>query len=282
MTIGVYQSDKSRHLVLRLSAGESIPAAVLGALRDEQVACGWLRGSGVLTEVDLRLYHPGIGALGTARRIDGTVQALALEGSIGLSEGDLSLSLRGLFARETDSGTETFSGEIASARALALEIFVTALDDVALPRELDETAGVWLLGSASQQAPARAIAPRPAAPAAWSGAVDASQRSPEREARPRAPPPPSPVHAATAIPARPPKPGAKAEVDAPAPEPGDAVVHFAFGDCDVMKSDGDRLHLRVHKGGRICEIALAMLRVSRLADADDGRRRFKLERRMGT
>ncbi len=265
--------------MLRLSAGESIPAAVRDALREEQVACGWLRGSGVLTEVDLRLYHPGLGTLGTARRIDGTVQALALEGSIGLSEGDLSLSVRGLLARETDSGIETFYGEIAGARAVAVEVFVTALDDIALPRVLDEIAGVWLLGSTSQQAPASPVAPRAAPPAAWSGALDASQRSPERG--PRAPQP-SPVHAATAIPARPPKPGAQAEADAPVPEPGDAVVHFAFGDCDVMKSDGDRLHLRVHKGGRICEIALAMLRVSRLADADDGRRRFKLERRMAT
>jgi hypothetical protein len=70
------------------------------------------------------------------------------------------------------------------------------------------------------------------------------------------------------------------EVDAPVPEPGDAVDHFAFGPCDVLKSDGDRLHLKVHKDGRIREIALAMLSVSRLPDAENGRRRFKLERRM--
>ncbi|HXN33618.1 MAG TPA: DUF296 domain-containing protein [Polyangiaceae bacterium] len=280
MTIGVHRSDKSRHLVLRLSAGEDVPEAIRAALRDEQVACGWLRGSGVLTGVDLRAYHPGRGTLGTARRIEGPLQALSLEGSIGLSGGEVSLSLRGLLARETDGGVETLSGDIESARAVAIEVFVTALDDVALPRALDEEAGVWLLGSASAQAPVRPVAARPVAPTAWSGAVDASHRT-EREPRARAPQP-SPAHAATAIPARPPRPEARPEVDAPAPEPGDAVDHFAFGDCDVIKSDGDRLHLRVHKGGRICEIALAMLRVSRLADADDGRRRFKLERRMST
>jgi predicted DNA-binding protein with PD1-like motif len=280
VTTGVYRSEKSRNLVLRLSAGESVPEAIRDALRDEQVACGWLRGSGVLTDVDLRVYHSGFGTLGDARRIEGTVQALAIEGSIGLSDGDLSLSLRGLLARETDSGVETLCGEIGLARAVALEVFVTALDDVALPRSLDEAAGVWLLGSVSAQGAARQVPARPAAPTAWSGALDASQRS-EREPRPRAPAP-SPVHAATAIPLRPPKPEARPEVDVPAPEPGDSVVHFAFGDCDVLKSDGDRLHLRVLKGGRICEIALAMLRVSRLADADDGRRRFKLERRMST
>jgi hypothetical protein len=70
------------------------------------------------------------------------------------------------------------------------------------------------------------------------------------------------------------------DLDTPSPEPGDQVDHFAFGRADVVKSDGDRLHLKVHKDGRVREIALEMLRVSRLPDDDDGKRRFKLERRM--
>jgi hypothetical protein len=69
------------------------------------------------------------------------------------------------------------------------------------------------------------------------------------------------------------------DLDAPTPEAGDVVDHFAFGRCDVLKSDGDRLHLKVHKDGRIREIALEMLRVTRLEDSN-GKRRFKLERRM--
>jgi len=63
------------------------------------------------------------------------------------------------------------------------------------------------------------------------------------------------------------------------PEAGDVVDHFAFGRCDVVKSDGDRLHLRIHKDGRIREIALEMLRVT-LLDGDGTGRRFKLERRI--
>jgi hypothetical protein len=69
------------------------------------------------------------------------------------------------------------------------------------------------------------------------------------------------------------------DLDTPTPEAGDVVDHFAFGRCDVLKSDGDRLHLRVHKDGRIREIALEMLRVTRLEDSGN-KRRFKLERRM--
>ena len=64
------------------------------------------------------------------------------------------------------------------------------------------------------------------------------------------------------------------------PEQGDSVEHFAFGRSDVVKSDGDRLHLKVHKDGRIREIALGMLKVTRIPDDDAGRRHFKLERRM--
>jgi hypothetical protein len=58
------------------------------------------------------------------------------------------------------------------------------------------------------------------------------------------------------------------------------VDHFAFGHCDVLKSDGDRLHLKVHKDGRIREIALEMLRVAPLGDDASGKRRFKLERKI--
>ena len=51
------------------------------------------------------------------------------------------------------------------------------------------------------------------------------------------------------------------------PEPGDEVQHFAFGKCEVLRSDGDRLHLKVGKDGRIREIALEMLKVT-LLDED--------------
>jgi len=166
---------------------------------------------------------------------------------------------------------------------------VTVLEDLSIERALDESAGVWLLGGAgaataggsrpvAARPPPRAPAApaAPAAPGGWSAALEASDLA-DREPPARAPQP-SPVQPATAMPARPPR--ASPDLDAPFPEPGDVVDHFAFGRCDVLKSDGDRLHLRVGKDGRIREIALGMLRVSRLADGDDGRRRFKLERRM--
>jgi predicted DNA-binding protein with PD1-like motif len=285
VSIGVHRSHKSRYLVLRVPDGEAIPGALAATLQDERVACGWLSGGGVLTDVELRAYSAEIGTLGSARRIEGPVHVLALEGSIGLAAGEVSLSLRAMLGRETDRGLETLSGEIASARSVALELFVTALEDVSLEHTLDEAAGVWLLGAAAEHgavgpAAARRPSAAPAAPAAWSSALEASDR-PDREPRPRAH-----GHAArpraegsAVVPLRPPRPTSDSP-DVPYPEKGDSVDHFAFGRCDVVKSDGDRLHLKIHKDGRVREIALAMLRVSRLADAEDGRRRFKLERKM--
>jgi hypothetical protein len=63
------------------------------------------------------------------------------------------------------------------------------------------------------------------------------------------------------------------------PEAGDVVDHFAFGKCDVLKSDGDRLYLRMHKDGRIKEIALEMLKVTPLGE-EEGKRSYKLARRL--
>jgi hypothetical protein len=225
-----------------------------------------MRGSGVLADVELRAYDPVIGSLGTARHIDGPLQALVLEGSIALSKGDLSVSLRGLLARESDFGLQTLSGEIDSARAVALELFVTALEGLSLQPTPADSAGAWQSAMQASESHARAEVER-----APLGPLDrAPTPRPAQAQSPRLGP---------AIPARPPRRSA-ADLDTPFPEPGDAVDHFAFGRCDVLKSDGDRLHLKVHRDGRIREIALGMLRVSREADADDGRRRFKLERRM--
>ncbi len=278
MSVRIHRSEKSRHLVLRISAGETLPEALTEMLRDERVACGWLRGGGVIEDVEIRALDPEIGALGSSRRIAGRVHLIASEGSIGLAQGQPTFSLRALLARETDRGLEALAGEIIGARAVGVEVIVTALDDVVLERALDPSAGVWLIGTPSPS-PVTPADPRPRA--GWSAALEASAEG-QREP----PAPPRPPSAAGA-----PQPGPTAlmprrrtlpepDVDAPAPEAGDVVDHFAFGRCDVLKSDGDRLHLRVHKDGRVREIALEMLRVTRSEDVGGVQGRFKLERRI--
>jgi predicted DNA-binding protein with PD1-like motif len=252
------------------------------ALRDEQVACGWMRASGVLTDVELRVFDAEIGSLGSTRRIAGPVHVLALEGSIGVADGEPSFSLRALLARETDSGVQTLAGEIQNARTIALEVLVTVLEDLALARSVDEAAGVWLFdpsraGSPSVARPVASAGGRAPAPAVWSAALEASAEGVRDPARLR--PAAGTTNTGMAAPIRPRPNRPQPDLDAPMPEAGDFVDHFAFGRCEVLKSDGDRLHLKVGKDGRIREIALEMLRVTRL-DEGDGKRRFKLERRI--
>jgi predicted DNA-binding protein with PD1-like motif len=271
--VKAHASEKGRTIVFRGSPGEVLPDALVKALEDEAVACGWMRASGVLEDVELRAFRADLAELGASRRIEGSVHVVALEGSVGLASGSPSVGLRAVVARETDRGLETLAGEIVSARIVALEAIVTALDDVALPRAFDARAGVWLLGESGAPVQAPARAPAAAAPkvdSAWGAAIAASDTSEQRRAAPAAPAPlipPRPVRAS------------HDDEETVFPEAGDVVDHFAFGRCDVLKSDGDRLHLKVHKDGRIKEIALEMLKVTTLPD-EDGKRRFKLERRM--
>jgi hypothetical protein len=108
------------------------------------------------------------------------------------------------------------------------------------------------------------------APAAspWAAAATQSARSSE---------PTLPEPSKTALPQKPAR-AQQTDSDSPYPDAGDQVEHFAFGPCEVVKSDGERLHLRVQKDGRIREIALEMLRATRLS-SDGTRSTYKLERK---
>lgn len=276
-------TGSSRHLLLRLDETARLPESLLAKLRDEVVLAGWLRASGVLTEVELRSFDPRGGGPGPARRIAGPIQAVVLEGSIGLSRGDVTCGLRAVLARETESGLETIAGEIVDARVTALEVMVTALDEVAVARQLDAT-GIWMIDttagtSGGTQAPPPPPKPQEP-PSAWKDAVRAAETQPPPPAPKPPPPKPSPTFSVGAIPQRPPKPRVEDD-DQPYPDAGDVVEHFAFGRCDVVKSDGDRLHVRVGKDGRIKEIALEMLKVTPLPPMEGATGKyFKLDRKL--
>ncbi|MEO7110703.1 MAG: DUF296 domain-containing protein [Polyangiaceae bacterium] len=284
-------SQASRHVIVRFEDSDTLPDSLLEALRENAVATGWVRASGIVTELEIKAFRSDLVSLGSVRRIPGPVQILSLEGSVGLAKGQLSVGLRVVVARETESGLETISGELVSARIAAMEAFVTSLDDVACGRTLD-AGNVWLLdpapGSSSsapseprmqsdhaREAPSQsrpAISPKMAnVESPWAQAVAASSTERDR-----------PQHDSmrAQIPQRPQKAAVAEEADQPFPEAGDVVEHFAFGRCEVVKSDGDRLHLKVGKDGRVREIALEMLRVSPLESNEESRKRFKLDRKL--
>ena len=279
-------TSNARHVLFRLSEPARLPDALLGTLRDEVVLTGWMRASGILHDVRLR----SLGGT-TVRGLAGSVQVVALEGSIGLSEGDVTCGLRAVLARETDTGLETIAGEIVEARVGALEVMVTAFDEVAATRQAGP-GGVWLLAPTAQggracssssaaalQRRARTPPPR-AAPAPTPAPIQAAPAPAPSEPKPAAPKPSPTFSAQAAMPLRPVRPKVEEEEQI-CPDAGDVVEHFAFGRCEVVKSDGDRLHLRLGKDGRVKEIALEMLRVTPLAPADGtAGRHFKLDRKL--
>ena len=68
-----HASEKTRHLVLRGESGDMLPESLTKALDDLQVACGWMRGSGVLADVQLRAFDSADRGprVGSAHRRDG-------------------------------------------------------------------------------------------------------------------------------------------------------------------------------------------------------------------
>lgn len=263
----VETSEKVRHLVLRAEAGDLLPGALVSALKEHKVTAGWLRGSAILTEIELGADRASV------RRAAGPAQTLLLDGVVGVADADMTLELRVVFAEETDQGAETLAGELMAARVVALEVLVTAVDDVSSyslarpggldlhpPAPLQRTPNV----AATPQAAARAASP------AWSEAVVASASPPKDKT--------AALRSGQPVPVRPARP-AVLDDDGPFPKTGDIVEHFAFGTCEVIKGDGDRLHLRVGKDERMREIALEMLRVT-LLSVDGETHRYRLDRKM--
>jgi predicted DNA-binding protein with PD1-like motif len=265
--------SRSAHTVfLRLAPGDSLIDALHTRLRDGAVATGTLQGHGIIEDTELRTFSADARGLGQARRIAGPVHVLAAFGTVGMSEGSPQVTLRAVLSRETDSGLETLSGVVTQARVVAFEAMVVSVQDLALPLSFDPRAGVPMLDVLGTAAAAVTGARTPSPAPAWVEAVATSNAQPPLKLAPMQ----------AQLPARPPpKPVQMDEHEQIFPEAGDEVQHFAFGRCEVVKSDGDRLHLRVGKDARVREIALEMLKVVLLdADATVRPRHFRLDRRM--
>jgi hypothetical protein len=88
--------------------------------------------------------------------------------------------------------------------------------------------------------------------------------------------PPAPTLEGPALPQKPQRPSQDLESY---PDVGDTVMHFHFGECTVISSDGDRIRLRQDRDGRVREVALTMLRIEPATLGADGTRHFKLHRK---
>lgn len=239
---------------LRVPEGVSL----LPALRAESAGPAWVHAAGRLAAAEL------LAADGSALTLLGELVLVSLEGPIGGPLFALVQSCEPL-------GVRLAAGELVEAvTAAPFDACVVVGEHGAALHAAPATAPsaparlptpATPPAAASEPSFARAIAvsaERPSAPSLYSGAQTLGQPIPARLARPQV---------------------EEEEEETLAPESGDRVEHFAFGTCEVMKSDGERLHLRLGKNGSIKEIALEMLKVSELPDDGGVGRRFKLERR---
>lgn len=267
------ESPNVRNFIVGLESAK-LPDALIALARDEAVACGWVRGFAVLDSAEVLVT----GDSGRVERIllKGPLTA-TLDGAVGLGERDASVSLRGVFSKRGALNVETVAGVLLSGTARHGEAHLIALDDATAALIVDASTGFETLrlgNGKSGPAPApRTTGSSSSGPLpSLSGAGHEGRHNPSQVTAGM-----SAGGSAAGLPLKR-ITHLKTENEDPTPEAGDLVDHFAFGRCEVVKVDGDRLHVRLDKDNRIKEIALEMLRVTAV-ESENGKPVYKLARR---
>ncbi len=236
-------------LVLEAEPGEDIVSGAVAALRSSGAPFAWLLARGTLREA---LVEGASRSGGITRAIEGSHLELASASGVWHVH-DETINLSGVIAREIDTGADVVAGRLVAAVADRVEIVCFLATPAAPP-----------------------IPPRSATPIATpvSAPLDDAFSPPAAETYggtpgsvPQAQLPPKPVRRAAD------------EQRETYPEPGDRVSHFAFGECLVESSDGDRISIKQDKDGRIREVSLAMLRIDPPQTDAEGRKHYRLQRK---
>jgi len=289
------------HRLLLLEKGDRYPECVVEAIERAGLTSGTFRGTAVLRDVEVRGYDASAGAREGGRSLEGPVEAVVLEGAFGLTRGSIAVTTRAVLALRDAFGDRLAAGSLESARIDGGELLVTGFPGTDLVRTLRGDAGVWLFQleaetvasagaararereddargprtgappitqGAASTAGSRGAAAVPSAWAALADASDAVTSAPSRDARLQKASPPG----------RPAAPTSDDDDDDPIVEQGAVVEHFSFGEGDVLKSDGERVHVRFERDGRIREFSLGVLRVT-AAGTRRGKPYFKVAKR---
>lgn len=277
------------HRLVLLEKGDRWPEALVEAIEKAGLTSGTFRGSAVLRDVDVRTFDATVAQREGGRTLEGPVEAITLEGAFGLTRGTLAVTTRAVLALRDGFGERIAAGAVESARADGGEVLVSGFAGTDLVRTMRADAGVWLFQLEAELAGAtraeegprahrerNAPAPTPAATAtssAWASLADAS------DAVTTAPTPSTPARPGVARALQPARiASATGGDDDPIVEQGAVVEHFTFGEGDVLKSDGERVHVRFERDGRIREFSLAVLKVT-AAGTRRGKPYFKVTKR---
>lgn len=268
--MNVIEARRVRHLVIRLDRGEELPGALLRALDEVEARAGWIEGAGSLEAAEVAVFDQSLRSYAATRRLEGPSDVVSLHGSVALLKGEGSLRLWATLARETDLGLQLAAGELVWARVYALELRVTAFDDIALARVADERTGLGLLVAQSLAGTAAATGAG-VATASATAAAEPVRAAPTQAAAGSS----SDMSAAL-----PPRIRPKQDEEQHYPEVDDLVNHFHFGECVVLSSDGERIRLRQERDGRVREVSLTMLKIEAPSiDAASGKHHFRLLRK---
>ena len=278
------------HSLVLLEKGDVWPTALVECIEMAGLSSGTFRGSAVLRDVEVRSFDSVAGQREVGRRIDGPVEAVMIDGAFGLSRGSLAVTSRCVLAVRDSFGERVSAGCLESARIDGGEILVSGFTNTDIVRTMRADAGVWLFQLEAEIAGNPAL-PRPreaseiaatfgrggstmpAVAGAWAALAEASNSmvpEPIRVIR-------AAIGRAVQAPKAPQIGSESPQNDRPGMQ-GAVVEHFAFGEGDVLKDDGEKLHVRFERDGRIRALNMAVLAVTE-AGTRRGKPYFKIGKR---
>ena len=285
--------DAIDHRLVLLEKGDRWPESLVEAIEKAGLTCGTFRGTAVLRDAEVRTFDTTLSQREGGRTLEGPVEAITLEGAFGLTRGTLAITTRAVLALRDTFGERLAAGAIEAARVDGGEVVVSGFAGIDLVRTMRSDAGVWLfqleseLAGTGQRTTLREDDAQPArstttstttsqASNAWAALADASDNV--AAATTNGPAPARPGGARPMQPARLRHTNANGSDDDPIVEQGAVVEHFTFGEGDVLKSDGERVHVRFERDGRIREFSLAVMKVT-AAGSRRGKPYFKVTKK---
>jgi hypothetical protein len=264
--------------VVTIAAGEDLIESLT------KPEAGWAQASGHVEGVELKAAGE---STDPTRALRGRWTLVSL---VGPTSGPFTATL----SRATDTGLELVGGTLVRARSAGVNAWLVTAGAPAIATPIASTSQNPSTMTASSYAspPPRAAEPARVVEVAPSTPADRrTVSSTDRAATPPAAPTPAPatsqpeaarpvgwnaVATASELAAE----QAEADEDAKSPHRGDLIDHFAFGLCEVVTEEGDRLKLRDIRGpGRIREIVPEMLIIKGPTVHESGKRLFRLLQR---
>jgi hypothetical protein len=238
-----------------LSGGEDVAAAVMDALAQESSEA-WIEGFGVVEGPVLQIL--GDDGVRTDLRLEGRWDLVHLRASLGLGE-----SASVLVAR----AAQLHAGLLVSASARG----------VVLRSTTPELKGIAPAAS-SRTSPTLPEPPSPRIEELRALSENRTDMPSEQPSQSEGSQPGKPSYTGGAV--MPPKlQKNEAWMEESYPEEGDRVTHFAFGDCTVVGSDGERIRLQQDRDSRVREVALSMLKLAAPTVNAEGLRHWVLGRK---